>query len=249
MHPHISQWSAACSAAPLCSAAPAAGPFDPDRAPVAMEPAARGVQVPTATAGAVGQDVVEAIAGLHIAPEATGGGGSCRPRRVVWRAQNDVVEIPEKDDSGSADETAAGVRDAEDATAGAVVEGPAETGSLPASSSDRGPPPGGVAQGRWKGWYDPKRWHMVGGREMYRAYGEGPETGGHDCPQSADPRRTERNKRKKEKKERIRREREADQTKAETEAWRRSYERQVSAPSRWDEPDDGTDTSEGPPAP
>ena len=91
---------------------------------------------------------------------------------------------------------------------------------------------------------------MVRGKEVYRSYGEGPETGGHDCPQSADPLRTERNRRRKAKKERIRQEREADSYRAETDLWNRSYERQVRAPpSGGEEEDDGTDTSERPPAP
>ena len=89
---------------------------------------------------------------------------------------------------------------------------------------------------------------------MYRSYGEGPETGGHDCPQSRDPRRTERNKRKKEKKERKRREREADPQKAEQVAWRREYERQSAARcadglSNASDEDDGTESSEGAPPP
>ena len=227
-----------------------------------MDAAVRGAQVPTATAGAVRQDLVEPLAGLHITLAPTGGGGSCRQRRVVWGAQDTVVLLPENDDSRTADETAAGVVQGADATSGVVVEAadapptmgdtgaagaaptadtgaagaaptadtgaaaaaptaaatagvvvevPAERGLLPGSSSVRPPPPGGKAEGRWKGWYDDKRWHVVRGKEMYRSYGEGPETGGHDCPQSADPLRTERNRRKKAKKERIRKEREADE--------------------------------------
>ena len=52
---------------------------------------------------------------------------------------------------------------------------------------------------------------MVRGKEEYGSYGKGPETGGHDCPHSADPLRTERNRRKKAKKKCIRKEREADE--------------------------------------
>ena len=135
-----------------------------------------------------------------------------------------------------------------------MVEVPAERGSLPGSSSQRGPPPGGIAEGKWRGWYNDKCWKWVGGVWVYRSYGEGPETGGHDCPQSRDPRRTERNKRKKEKKERKSREREADQHRAEKDAWTREYERQVAAryadglPDASDE-DDGTESSEGAPPP
>ena len=136
--------------------------------------------------------------------------------------------------------------EASDAAAGAAAQAAsdataAERGLPPGSSSVRPPPPGGVATGKWKGWYDDKRWHMVGGKEIYRSYGEGPHTGGSDCPQSQDPRRTDRNRRRKAKKERIRQEREADETKARNELWQRSYERQQAARSARS---DGSEDSE-----
>ena len=140
------------------------------------------------------------------------------------------------------------------ATGGLVVEVPAERGPLPGSSEHRGPPPGGRAEGKWRGWYNDKRWKWVGGVEVYRSYGEGPETGGHDCPQSRDPRRTERNTRRKEKKECKRREREADPHTAQQVDWWREYERQSAARcadglSNASEEDDGTESSEGAPPP
>ena len=112
------------------------------RAPVAMEAAATGVQVPTATAGAVRQDAVEAIAGLDITPAPIGDGGRCRQRRVVWGAQDTIVLLPEKDDSPTADETAAGVVQGEDATAGAVVE----TADATAGAVGQPPTAGAVAE-------------------------------------------------------------------------------------------------------
>ena len=89
---------------------------------------------------------------------------------------------------------------------------------------------------------------------MHRSYGKGPETGGHDCPQSRDPRRTERNKRRKQKKECKRRERGADPHRGQQVDWCREYERQGAARSadglsNASEEDDGMQSNEGAPPP
>ena len=154
----------------------------------------------------------------------------------------------------TADTSAAAAAPMAAATGGPVVEDQAERGSLPGSSSQRWPPPRGMAEGRWRGWYDEKRWKWVAGQWLYRSYGEGPETGGHDCPQSRDPKRTERNKRRKAKKDRKREEREADTRKAEQDAWRREYERRRAAGCphgrlNASDSDDGTESSQGSPPP
>ena len=232
-----------------------------------MEPAARGVQVPVEAMAGLhitprgdggscpqkrvvwhAQDTVVLIPGVQ-GEDATAG--------AVVEADATAAGVAQGEDGTAgavlepADATAGAVgqnppagplAQASNATAGAVVEA-AQRGLLPGSSSTRPPPPGGKAEGRWKGWYDEKRWHMVRGREVYRSYGEGPETGGHDCPQSADPLRTERNRRRKAKKERIRQEREADQHRSQKDLWNRAYERAIQRPPSPEE-DDGTDTSE-----
>ena len=153
-------------------------------------------------------------------------------------------------DTGAAGASPAGAAPTADTgAAGLAEEVPAARGVLPGSSSDA-PPPRGALTGRWRGWQDPQRWRWVHGRWIYRSYGEGPETGGNDCPQSADPARTERNRRRKAKKERIRREREADADNARRDAWRRQYEREATArSSRTQEEDSWSEDSERPPAP
>ena len=171
-------------------------------------------------------------------------GGNTTAGAVVQVAHGTAGVVGEHGLAGppaeASDATTVGVVEAEDATTGGVVDVPAARGLLPGSSSDYRPPgravwwdasdlpppPGGKAEGRWRGWYDPKRWKIVAGKKTYRSYGLGPETGGNQCPQSTDPFRTERNRRKKAKKERRRKEREESPEQARGDAWQRQYERQ-----------------------
>ena len=145
-----------------------------------------------------------------------------RARAADIRRPREAVRFP--------GHSAAGSRAAPDAAAGAAVDGDSEdevavgvSGCRAGGSADaprpRQDPADRAAAPQWQG----KR-----GRNRWRA--KGPESGGHGCPQSADPEVTARNRRKKARKaaaqERFFARLETMSEDAKTkDAWDRSYDR------------------------
>ena len=168
------------------------------------------------------------IGGLRSKPSA-----AVAPRREVFSAQQKRRQRePWAAASATVHDTTAAAPDATaGATAGAVVDPDGEeeaavglSGLAAGGSADAPAPPPGP--------YGPGSTHPQRGRWWWynRTRATGPYSGGHGCPQSADPRVTEGNRRKKERKAAAQQRWQArlenmDEDAKRKDAWDRTYDR------------------------